>query len=104
VRSGSPEVSGALSKFQGTVFPMGSIHFQFNDSCEKANFVASLNSEDPGTSQVAQGFFALNAQVLDASMGYPKTIGSKNFEEFRKVIPANLAQDVELCLAKCKKN
>lgn len=99
----NPEVAGALNKFEGTVFPQGSIHFQFNDNCAAATFVASLNSEDPGTSQVAQNFFALNAGVVNATLGFPKTIDGKNIEEFRKLIPANLAQDVDVCLARCKK-
>ncbi|OAL44959.1 RmlC-like cupin [Pyrenochaeta sp. DS3sAY3a] len=100
----NPEIAGALNKFEGTVFPQGSIHFQFNDNCEKATFVAALNSEDPGTSQVAQNFFALNANVLDATLGLPNTIDGKNIEEFRKLIPANLAQDVDTCLARCNKH
>jgi hypothetical protein len=99
----NPEIAGTLNKFEGTVFPQGSIHFQFNDNCEKATFVASLNSEDPGTSQIAQNFFALNAGVVNATLGFPKTIDGKNIEEFRKVIPANLAQDIDRCLAKCNK-
>jgi hypothetical protein len=100
----NPEVAGTLQKFEGTVFPQGSIHFQFNNNCEKAVFVAGLNSEDPGTNQVAQGFFALNAGVVNATLGFPKEINGKNIEEFRKMIPANLAQDIDVCLAKCKKN
>ncbi|KAF2819556.1 RmlC-like cupin [Ophiobolus disseminans] len=100
----NPEIAGYLNKFEGTVFPQGSIHFQFNDNCEKANFVATLNSEDPGTSQVAQNFFALNDGVVNATLGFPKTIDGSNIKDFRKRIPANLAQDVEVCLARCKKN
>jgi hypothetical protein len=95
------EVAGYLNKFEGTVFAQGSIHYQFNDNCEKAVFVASLNSEDPGTSQVAQNFLALDADVINATLGFPKTIDGKNIEEFRKYIPANLAQDIEVCLKKC---
>jgi hypothetical protein len=97
----NPEIAGTLNKFEGTVFPQGSIHFQFNDNCEKAVFVAALNSEDPGTNQVAQGFFALNNQVLDATLGFPKEINGKNIGDFAKDIPANLAQDMKVCLAKC---
>jgi len=97
------EIAGTLNKFEGTVFPQGSIHFQFNDNCEKATFVAALNSEDPGTNQIAQGFFALNANVIDATLGLPNTIDGKNIEEFRKAIPANLAQDMDVCMARCKK-
>jgi hypothetical protein len=97
------EVAGTLQKFEGTVFPQGSIHFQFNDNCEEAVFVASLNSEDPGTNQVAQGFFAINASVVSATLGLPKEVNGKNIEEFRKIIPTNLAQDIDVCLAKCNK-
>lgn len=96
------EIAGTLNKFEGTVFPKGSIHYQFNDNCDKAVFVASLSSEDPGTSQVAQGFFALNSGVVNATLGFPKSIDGHNIEQFRGVIPANLAQDVDICLAKCK--
>lgn len=99
----NPEIAGTLNQFEGTVFAKGSIHYQFNDNCDKAVFVASLSSEDPGTSQVAQGFFALNAGVVNATLGFPKTIDGQNIEEFRKMIPANLAQDVEVCLARCQK-
>ncbi|KAJ4992549.1 spherulin-1A [Stagonosporopsis vannaccii] len=98
-----PAIAGFLNKLEGTVFPQGSIHFQFNDNCEEAVFVASLNSEDPGTNQVAQGFFALDAQVVNATLGFPSTIDGKNIEEFRKTIPANLAQDMDVCLKRCQK-
>lgn len=97
----NPEIASYLNKFEGTVFPQGSIHFQFNNNCEKATFVATLNSEDPGTSQVAQNFFALNSGVVNATLGFPSSIDGKNIEEFRKYIPANLAQDIDVCLAKC---
>jgi hypothetical protein len=99
----NPEIAGTLQQFEGTVFPQGSIHFQFNDGCESAVFVAGLNSEDPGTNQIAQGFFALNKDVVNATLGFPKEINGKNIEEFRKMIPANLAQDIDGCLAKCNK-
>ena len=99
----NPEVASVLNKFEGTVFPQGSIHYQFNDNCDKATFVATLNSANPGTSTVAQNYFALNANVLDATLGLPNTIDGKNIEEFRKAIPANLAQDIDTCLARCNK-
>jgi hypothetical protein len=100
----NPEISGYLNQFEGTVFPQGSIHYQFNDNCDKATFVAVLNNEDPGTLQIAQSFYALNAGVINATLGFPKSIDGKNIEEFRKMIPSNLAQDIDGCLAKCKKN
>ncbi|KAL1595050.1 hypothetical protein SLS60_009736 [Paraconiothyrium brasiliense] len=95
------EVAGTLSKFQGTVFPQGSIHYQINNQCKPATFVAALNNEDPGTSQVAQNFFGLNPDVVNATLGFPKTIDGKNIEQFRKYLPVNIAQSVDICLKKC---
>ncbi|KAF2007681.1 RmlC-like cupin [Amniculicola lignicola CBS 123094] len=95
------EVSGTLETYQGTVFPMGSIHYQFNPSCEKAVFVATLNSNDPGTSQIAQNYFNLDGDVVEASLGFPKNLDGKDINAFKKQIPANLAQGIKECLARC---
>ncbi|KAF1829737.1 RmlC-like cupin [Decorospora gaudefroyi] len=97
----NPEIAGYLNQFEGTVFPQGSIHYQFNNNCDRAVFVASLTSEDPGTSQVAQNFFALNDGVVGATLGFPSSIDGDNIKMFRKHIPANLALDIEVCLKKC---
>jgi hypothetical protein len=96
----NPEIAGALKKFDGTVFPQGSIHYQFNNNCQDATFVATLNSEDPGTSQIAQNFFALNPQVVDATLNATQ-INGKDIDKFAKTLPVNLVQDVKVCLAKC---
>ena len=53
--SGARIVVNTLTQGQGTIFPMGSIHFQVNLGCEPLTFVAALNSEDPGVSEIAQG-------------------------------------------------
>ena len=102
VRRQSQEVSGTLELLQGTAFPQGSMHWQFNDGCEQAVLVAALNSNDPGTSQMAQNFFSLDSGVVNATLGGLNAINGSSIEEFRKVIPANLAQDVSSCLAKCR--
>jgi hypothetical protein len=47
------------------------VHYQFNNNCDNATFVAALNSEDPGTNQVAQALFALNTDVVNATLGFP---------------------------------
>ena len=52
--NGARFVVNTLTQGQGTVFPKGSIHFQVNLGCEPLTFVAALNNEDPGVSQVAQ--------------------------------------------------
>lgn len=95
------EITGHLNKFQGTVFPMGSIHYQVNPTCSPSTFVATLNSDDPGTSQVAQNFFGLNSGIVNATLGFPQTLNGEDLETFRKMIPANIALGIELCLAKC---
>jgi len=98
---GSAEVTGHLQKFQGTVFPVGSIHYQINPTCEDAVFVATLNSEDPGTSQIAQNFFGLRPDIVNATLGFPESLDGKDIEMFRLQIPANLAVAVDQCLSKC---
>ncbi|KAF2195518.1 spherulin-1B precursor [Zopfia rhizophila CBS 207.26] len=95
------EVAGHLDKFQGTVFPMGSIHYQVNPDCKPATFVATLNSGDPGTSQVAQNLFGLNKDVVNATLGFPASVAGKDIESFRKTIPANIALGIDACLKKC---
>lgn len=95
------QVSSELSAFQGTVFPQGSIHFQFNDNCAPATFVATLNSEDPGTSQVAQNFFFLDDRVVNVTLGEIQNINGKNIEQFRETLPPNLVQAMDSCFAKC---
>jgi hypothetical protein len=51
------EIAGTLNKLEATVFPQGSMHWQFNDACEKAVIVAALNSGNPGTSQICAELF-----------------------------------------------
>lgn len=52
--NGARFVKNTLTKGQGTLFPQGSIHYQINTGCDPVLFVAALNDEDPGTSQIAQ--------------------------------------------------
>jgi len=52
--NGARFVDNILTKGQGTLFPQGSIHYQINTGCDPVLFVAALNNEDPGTTQVSQ--------------------------------------------------
>lgn len=97
------EVDTVLPQYSGTVFPQGSIHFQFNPKCEKAVFVAGLNSDDPGASQIAQNFFGLKSDIVQATLG-ADTIAGKNIDQFKKDIPLNVALGIETCLKTCKIN
>ncbi|KAJ7120716.1 RmlC-like cupin domain-containing protein [Mycena crocata] len=95
------EIETQLGKFQGTVFPMGSMHYQQNPTCSPAAFVASLNSEDPGRSDIATSFWMLPPDVVDAALGFPETIGGGNIDAWRAHLPKNLAAGVDSCLKAC---
>ncbi|KAF1809079.1 RmlC-like cupin [Eremomyces bilateralis CBS 781.70] len=96
------EIVGKLGPLQAALFPMGSIHYQVNPTCNDATFVAALNNEDPGASQIAQNFFGLDGETIEAVLGFPEQFDGDRIEEFRSKIPANVARNVEQCLEKCK--
>ncbi|KAJ7023157.1 spherulin-1B precursor [Mycena alexandri] len=95
------EVATQLGPLQATVFPMGSMHYQQNPTCKRAIFVAALNNEDPGRSDIATSFWSLPADVIDAALGFPETIGGDNIEAWRAHLPVNLAAGVDSCLKAC---
>ncbi|KAK6992952.1 Spherulin-1b protein [Favolaschia claudopus] len=94
-------VQTQLGKFQATVFPVGSIHYQQNPTCEPAVFVASLSSDDPGRSDLATNFWMLPSDVVNAALGFPETIGKSNIADWASALPPSLAQGVQSCLQAC---
>jgi len=96
--NGARFVGNTLTQGQGTIFPKGSIHYQANLGCEPLTFVAALNDEDPGATQVAQRFFGLPPDVVPATLG---DVGIKEVVDLATGIPDNLAIGVDRCLAKC---
>lgn len=95
-----------LKQFEATIFPQGSIHFQFNPTCERSIFVAALNSADPGTSQIAQNFFTLDEEIVDIALGVTggqrvNKLDPSSVDQFRNNLPANLVRAVDSCKAKC---
>jgi hypothetical protein len=90
-----------LSQLQGTVFPEGSIHFQFNDNCQPAVFISGLSNEDPGASSIAQNFFSIDPAILDATLGFPEQIDGDNFAAFKAAIPPPFALGSKECLMRC---
>lgn len=64
-------------------------------------FVAGLNSDDPGASSIAQNFFGLGQDVVEATLGFPEAIGGENFQAFKDKIPVPFARGVEECLKRC---
>ncbi|KAK6438041.1 hypothetical protein LTR95_005765 [Oleoguttula sp. CCFEE 5521] len=93
--------NATLNQFQSTIFLQGSIHFQFNNQCKDAIFVAALNSADPGTSQIAQNFFTLDDRIVDIMLGDVNQITPSNLKQFRGNLPANLVKAADECIARC---
>ncbi|KFX86278.1 hypothetical protein O988_09678 [Pseudogymnoascus sp. VKM F-3808] len=98
-KSGRRLIQNDVRTNQMTVFYQGSVHTQFNTGCENATFVASFNSEDPGTGQVAEELFALGQDVISASFG--QAVDGAQVDEFKGKIPASIAKGVKQCLSTC---
>lgn len=95
------EITTVLNQYEGGIFPMGSIHYEFNDSCEPAVFIAAFSDEDPGLSRIAQNFFGLNSDIVNADLGYPSFLDQTNIAQFAATIPAAFALGTKECLNKC---
>jgi oxalate decarboxylase/phosphoglucose isomerase-like protein (cupin superfamily) len=95
------ELTTILDQYEGAIFPMGSIHYEFNDSCEPAVFIAAFSSDDPGLSRVAQNFFGLNSDVVNADLGYPSFLDHTNIAQFATIIPPAFALGTKECLDRC---
>jgi len=96
--NGARFVKNVLTAGQGTLLPQGSIHYQINYGCEPALFVAALNNEDPGATQIAQRFFGLPPNITQATMG---DIGLQEVDDLSNGIPDSMALGVDQCLQKC---
>jgi hypothetical protein len=97
----STPITTILSLYQGAILPMGSIHYEFNDSCEPAVFVASFSNEDPGLSRTAQNFFVENPGIVDADLGFPHFLDGVNIPDFYATIPKAFALGAKECLKRC---
>jgi Cupin len=84
---------------QMTPFYLGSVHTQFNPDCTPATFVAAFNNEDFGAGQIADEFFSLTDDVIEAAFG--QAVDGANVDTFRTLIPVSIAKGVEDCLVKC---
>ncbi|KAJ7122564.1 RmlC-like cupin domain-containing protein [Mycena crocata] len=81
-----------------TIFPQGSVHFQINEGCEPAMFVAGFNSEDPGALQVAQRFFGLSPDIVAATLN---DIGVEEVMGLEAMIPDSVSLGTDECLKRC---
>ncbi|KAJ7776383.1 RmlC-like cupin domain-containing protein [Mycena metata] len=81
-----------------TIFPQGAIHFEQNIGCEPAMFVAAFNGEDPGVLQMAQRFFGLPVDIVQATLN---GLGIVEVEGLAQMIPDNIVAGTDECLARC---
>lgn len=94
-------VRARVDQYQVTVFPKGSVHTEFNPTCGQAIFVSGFSDEDPGTLQVAQTFFGLDDDLIQATLQQGGSFAGEDIDVMRSLIPKNVALGVESCLATC---
>ncbi|KAJ4987289.1 spherulin-1A [Stagonosporopsis vannaccii] len=94
----NPELVGKLTKNTGTLFPMGSVHYQANNSpdCKPATIYTVLTSEDAGTTPIL-----MDPAPGNATVGMVRRVDAGDFESVRAVTPTHIAQIVDRCLARC---
>jgi oxalate decarboxylase/phosphoglucose isomerase-like protein (cupin superfamily) len=99
--NGVRHMNHTLNQWDMTVFPAGALHTEFNPDCTPAVFVAAFPNEDPGVGQMAQEYFGLENEIVKGSAGGEVTVDGKDIDQFRSLIPINVAKGVDSCLAKC---
>lgn len=85
--NGARMVKESLSPGQMTIFPAGSVHSMQNTGCTNATLVSALNSQDTGTSNLANILFQqFPAGIVAAAFGGSALLG--NNANLSKGIPA----------------
>jgi len=96
----SPAVTGNLTKYQGTLFPQGSIHYQINEECTTATAAAALSSEDPGSTPILMTPGG-NGNVTKRMVGGRVAIEARDLEDVRGLVAPEIADILGKCFAKC---
>jgi Cupin len=99
--AGAVLVSNTLNTLGSTLFPKGSIHLEYNPTCQPATFVAAFNTNDPGVSFVAANLFSLEDQLVMASLGGDAVVSGADLASIRKALPEGLAAGVDQCVQAC---
>lgn len=95
------ELTTTLDLYEGAIFPMGSIHCEFNDSREPVVFIAASSSDDLNLSRTTQDFFRLNPGIVDADLGLLSFLDHINIAQFAATIPPAFALAANSCLDRC---
>ncbi|KAF2094292.1 RmlC-like cupin [Rhizodiscina lignyota] len=98
---GPPAFNNTLNKYQGAILPMGSFHFEFNDNCEPAVFIAAFSHEDPGLSNIGANLFKLRPDVVAAILDYPTAVDASNINKLKHTLPPEFIDNVASCLNRC---
>ena len=67
--NGAPTIHEILTPGKMTIFPQASVHTMMNLGCENAQLVSALSSDDAGTQNLANAFFALPANITGTVLG-----------------------------------
>ncbi|KAJ9604073.1 hypothetical protein H2200_011596 [Cladophialophora chaetospira] len=81
--NGARTVTEVLKPGQMTIFPQASVHSMMNIGCENAQLVSALNSDDTGTTNLANAFFSLPGNITNTIIG-----GGLNAQNILGRVPA----------------
>ncbi|KAH3143956.1 hypothetical protein KXV34_007119 [Aspergillus fumigatus] len=92
-------VNLTLNALQGTIFPLGSTHMQFNPSCETRAFVAAFGTDDFGRTQQFKALFSLPDAALEDALG--RSLEEYEIDMVRNKIPGPVIVGVDECMRGC---
>jgi oxalate decarboxylase/phosphoglucose isomerase-like protein (cupin superfamily) len=98
--NGAQTVEETLTPGQMTIFPHSSVHTMMNVGCENAQLISALNSDDAGTTNLANAFFSLPTNFTSTILG-----PSVNIQTAQTHIPAvgtGSNYGPEQCIAACR--
>jgi hypothetical protein len=92
-------VNLTLNALQGTIFPQGSTHMQFNPSCETTAFVAAFGTDDFGRTQQFKSLFSLPDAALEDALG--RSLDENEIDMVRNNIPGPVIVGIDECMRSC---
>ena len=98
--NGAQTITEILTPGKMTIFPQASVHTMMNMGCENAQLISALNSDDTGTTNLANAFFSLPGNFTGPVIG-----NTVNYQAIDGTIPAfgtGSNYGPEQCIAACK--
>jgi hypothetical protein len=92
-------VNLTLNALQGTIFPQGSTHMEFNPSCETRAFVAAFGTDDFGRTQQFEALFSLPDSALEDALGH--SLNEDQIDMVRNSIPGPVIMGIDECMQTC---